>query len=538
MVKGFHIITFLLLLVFLIPQEADGQLEQLQRRFFKKSKIRKAGKKLTKLGDEKELEEYTIQNGLEVIGYEPSWNIEVESPAFEQYYFNLLTGLITGEFDINPEKGTPRNKESLWVGANKIIRDKSMPKNAKKTNIYKKAYYFKPSIKFLTAVTYTGDYKGGRNRQKYFEKLFKESETRNNLVTNVADYLDSLSYYLNIPESNFGIVIDFDNLPSNVKDEFLILIEEFREKLVDKYIILKLPARTNDELYLTREEIEKLEELDLVDLYILESSGYEYSKKVESLHTANFLGDSLSYCTLNSIIHYINAGISSEKMILDIPYHGLAWTKNDRGQFQLSTDKSHVTLDEINKAKGKMGVVNYDIDTTEAYLEVHDIEGLDTLSTTVYCFDDSKTLFNKYSWVIDSIGLKGISVGALGYSSFYNKKELKLKWAAIAYQFGKVKPSSFYLYAGFVSLFFPMGFVFSIFKYWEVRNALAKYRDYFRWFLLFFSLALLVMCIFNFELVRGTVGYGIGLIITGLFALYMAFRRFLSRIRRYTRYVK
>jgi hypothetical protein len=110
----FRILLPLLLLGILTsaPTEtvnAQSTVEFLMKRFGRKSKIKKIGKKLYGNGEKPPLGNYQIEKGIEVIGYEPSWLLKEEE--FKNYYFNLLTGLVVGEYDINPKDGLPRNSQ-------------------------------------------------------------------------------------------------------------------------------------------------------------------------------------------------------------------------------------------------------------------------------------------------------------------------------------------------------------------------------------------------------------------------------------------
>lgn len=533
--------------------DADAQSrlwQNIKRRLFRKSKFRKAGKRLYRLGDRPPLKDFSVVGDKEVIGFEPSWLISPANmnnkPQFKKkYYFNLLTGLAIGEYDINPKTGGPRSWDSFNTYQTATISNKK-----KSLNIIQYGRQKNPDLKILMHITCHGDYGGGINRNDLYNDFFENEESKQILYQNIGNQLSHWRDTFNIPEYKLGVVLDFDRMHINniaERDEFIEgyarIITELREEFTDTEFLIycKIDPVTPLEAYLPPSILDKIE--PLVDLFIVRGYGFEKYSDV-FLDKPGPLSDILDIertptpmVGLDSTVNYYHRiGMPKDKMIIEYTYYGVAWERDpDTGIQHLKKDYPYAPL---NKIRGEISnadaerAYKYNKDSTYTYAVATDKKGIET----TYYFDSYLALDTKYAWTEDTVELKGIAINALGYN-FKSTDENKNNWYAIANYYAREKPSKGWLIASFLLSFIPMGFLYAIARYWEVRNALAKYKVYYNWWRICFVISLIVAVICCIPGFRDMVGFAIGVIILFIFGVYIMIRRYLTRIRKYSRYV-
>ena len=514
----------------------NTMLEGLSKRFLRKSKIKKLGKKLYGK-DAPPLSDYQIEKGLEVIAYEPSWLLD--KGLSKSYHFNLFTGLVIGEYDINPMTGLPRNEDSFYN-----FKKKNKYKGTdKKVNIIQQARKITPRMKILFSLTYQNDFGIKAYRKKFYKNLL----TNQNVQGVVADSLKSLftqfSDDYKIPVNEMGIVVDFKELQTSQLEDFAETLKLVKEVLADEYLLyLKISPVLGQEPYLTKEIIEYLNDEDIVDLFIIEANGFEkYSSRPGP---SSILYSKKNEPSIDSTVnYYLHNGITKDKMLIEFSYAGLAWEKKGEEQFKLKTPSARVTIDDILSLQPRGNTefpLDYDKDTTYVSYEPMDAYAEQGVKTKFF-YDDALTLERKYSYVRDTVSLKGISIYGVGYNSRLKPKYAESRWRKIAENFSKKKSSWGWMVASYLFAFMPIGFLFSVARYWEVRNILAKprYKKYWNRFLIAFVsislIALIVMDVIWF-LPRDGVSMIIGAIIVGFFVVYMMVRRYLNKVRKYTKY--
>lgn len=552
-IKFKYIIFFFCLPIFFMTDlpEAEAQakvIEMIKRRLFRKNKVRKVGKKLYGLGERPPLEDFTIVGGREVIGFEPSWLIAPADlnykPQFKKnYYFNLLTGLAVGEYDIHPETGHPRNKKEFLLPEKTVIK-----KGEKKFNIIQYGRQFNPDLKILLPVICYGDYAGHPQiSNEIYNKFFRDPAVQEIVFQNLEQYLGHLRDTFNIPEYQLGLVLDFDRIFLGSTDDridfitgFAQFVSNLREQFTDTEFLIycKVDPVIPTEAYLSRQIIHEIE--PLVDLFIVRGYGYEkYSeiKYKEPGPLADILpaSDTLSVGLDSTVNYYVRNGIAKDKMIIEYPYYGVAWERDpETGEQKIREHAPYVSLEKIGNAISSVDpekAHKYNKDTTFTYSTVIE-RGIET----TFYFDSYLALDSKYAWTEDSVQLKGIGIQGLGYN-YKSVNDNKNNWYVIANYFAKQKPSLGWIIASFLLAFIPISFIYAVIYYWQVRNALAKYRKYYvRWRLGLVMTSIISIICFIPEF-RDWIGFLIGAALLAMFALYMLLRRLMTRMRRYTKYV-
>jgi hypothetical protein len=162
------------------------------------------------------------------------------------------------------------------------------------------------------------------------------------------------------------------------------------------------------------------------------------------------------------------------------------------------------------------------------------IEG--TNEVRKFYVDDGFTLQNKYFYLKDTLGIDNVALNSLSY--YKTKDRIKPMWAVLALTYGKEREKLGWIIASFIMGFIPIGFVFSIYKNWEVRNALAKYGNVFTRFNLFLVLFIFLFLTAANVIPRKGVAIVIAVIILGAFFIYILIKKILMRSKKYVNIVK
>ncbi len=505
--------------------EAQTVMDRISKRFFKKNKLKKYGKRLTRTGGTP-LEEMALEPQYEVVGFEPSWMIA--SGEFENHYFNLLSTLVIGEYDINPTTGATRNRESLRIHLDKKLRDKTAKEEF---NIIQAADYHNSKINFLLQLTYYGDYGREANQRAYVSDLIKNDDVHRTLKDSLQAYFLEIDEKYGIIEDRQGILLDFqiDNIAYN--EDFVDFIKYLRAELGDSRLIyMKIPSKVRKDALIPVSIIQSLE--PYIDRFIVQAYGFEKFSKPNYSPMAVF-DKTTSYSVDGTLTNYMLPGyedVIREKFIFEIPYYGVIFKRDENNNYFLKEGSPYITIDNFNRdVKGRSGALKYKNGNTMAYY----LEG-DSLA---YLVEDSTSLVSKYKYLVDTLELNGFAINALGYYSKPDEKRAE-QWAGIADNFGEEREKLGWIIAYYLAAFLPIGFVFSVMRYWEVRNALAKFNNYWTRFRVFFLLSLLV-----FVVCTGVGGARIlllilGLIIMAAFLIYIVIKKLIMRSKKYVNIVK
>ena len=240
---------------------------------------------------------------------------------------------------------------------------------------------------------------------------------------------------------------------------------------------------------------------------------------------------------------YLQAGIKGEQLVVDFPMWGNVWERRRREEtFYPIKPMPYLTMNDIVRQKGQKRPGIYEKgDSTFVYFE----DNLDSVYRRFY-YDDEVTLFNKMNWAKstrfnwalgDSTTIKGVGLNSLGYMATSKPRRDSI-WRCIAHHFGRKQSAMGWIVASYLITFIPIGMVFSLVHYWEVRNALAKFNRYRNRYWLALLVATLIALICADIIPRDSVGVFLGAIVLAIFGLYIFVRRMFTRMRRYTRYAK
>lgn len=471
------------------------------------------------------LEDMAVRSDYEVIGFEPSWMIK--NGNFEDYYFNLLSTLVIGEYDINPTTGAARNQESFRLHLEKKIRNKDAKKEL---NIIETADFINPKMSFLLQLTYYGDY-GRESRQRvYVPQLIKDVEVHQSLTDSLKNYFLELSNNHLIDNDRSGILLDFQIDVNYYNEDFVDFVKYLRNELgEDHKIYMKIPAKVRKDALIPFNVIQNLE--PYIDRFIVQGYGFEKYTKPEEYSPLVIMDPNSSYSIDGTLRNYMIPGyerVIQNKFIVELPYYGVKFRKDFNKNYLLDEGSPYITIDDFNRnVKGRSGSLKYNENQTMAYF----VEG-DSLA---YLVEDSISLVTKYFYLTDSLGMNGFALNAIGY--YTDQKRRGEGWAAIADNFGEKREKLGWVIAYYLTAFIPIGFVFSLLRYWEVRNALAKFGTYWNRFRLFFLLFVLIFLVCSGILPRYILVI-VGLIIMAFFIAYIMIKKILMRSKRYTNLVK
>ncbi len=510
-------LLFVLLISVIVVHTGEAQFDAVKKKLFSKGTLKKGGSAMSGMGLAAPLEDLVIDRPYRVFGSEPSWMLSKDG-SFDRYYFNLLTDLVIGEYDINPKTGVSRNPNALKLY--KEVKKKDKGKKAD-LSIVDRANQYNSAINVHILVTFYGDYGEEGYAQTYYDLLLSDAAIQKNIMDSLAKEVDYISTTYGISESRIGLLLDFKNIPPSDYGAFIKFVSFLSENF--KSIGMKLPPITSSvKGRIPRTTLHELN--DYVNYFIVEAHGYE--ELLNPSEVARLIELIDNRFIIEKTFKYYADTVLKPKIILELPYYGTSWEYTNDGTYVIKPDNSHPPLDLVYKTVGKSGKVNYtEGDTTLAFFRT------DKGGTVAYLFDDFKTFDRKYKW-LDSMGCKGIGIWALGYCSA-NDEESKNLWAAIGKNFGTVKTGMGWIIAAFLTLFLPLGFFYSVVSSWEVRNAVAKHRKYFFNFLLAFVFVVFIFLFCANIIPRTTVGLMIGMAIMLGFYIYMRVKKYLATVKKY-----
>ena len=325
-----------------------------------------------------------IKSENEVFGWHPYWM----GSKWENYPFELLSTISYFSYKVDPASGLCQNPEQLkgWTNSDFVAKAK-----AKNTRV-------------LLTVSCHGNSKNDfLDNKALWSTLFKDVSTL--VLSKDAD----------------GIDINFENLPSGKREDFVNFVQQFRSQLdLDfenqkkkrPFISVTLPASYDKEHF----DIRKLD--SYVDLFVI--MGYDYNDK-NSPGAVSPLQAGKNENSLNTTVDfYIERGINKEKTVLALPYYGIMWDVSKEGNSLKAKLERKLTYSEINNffLKDTINKTSVVIDQT-SMTNIFSIIFEDNSLKEIY-YDDAYTLSKKYNLAMYK-GLKGIGVWALGYDDGYTE---------------------------------------------------------------------------------------------------------------------
>ena len=402
-----------------------------------------------------------IKENTHVIGYEPSWLIY--DSIYLQYPYELLSDLIIGEYDVNPMTGFARNDSSAKAFEAKDIVELSTAVNSQ--------------LNVLLAVTDYGDY--GYRRE------FLSEVSKKNLLNSLDKILDNFNRKRQggTERKGVGILMDFPYLPWNLRMDYAGFLARMKKDLdnveMGKSCLIYAILPPVDEYLMFRDSAFANMMRENVDLFIIRGHTFDRSP-FPGFHGPMAPFKWPGVMDLDSAVSYytLTAKIPREKLILEFPYYGKAW----------SSDSTPSPIRPL-------------VSLTEIFNSVDAPRQLDTMSlcwrrkvdTTTYFYEDTLSLNVKYDWV-QRQKLGGIGLYGLGYGHGMDDPVMEENlWRTVADHFGEPAPRLLFPGLGFLLCFIGVGIVGSAILHWQVRHALRAKKGKL-WYYIGF-LALLILAI-------------------------------------------
>lgn len=482
--------------------------------------LQKLGKMAKKGGaGQPSLRDLTVRENACVMATEPSYLLS--SGAYLDHYYNLLTDLIIGEYDINLQTGAPRSADAFRAH----LRCKMLDQESADTlTIIEKARRVNPRLRILLQVASYGDFGSTdvMNQASLYEAFLNGGKAQDVLIDSLKSILTVWTTDFGLSPEETGIVLDLQQLPLwNKRQESLVrFIRNLRQRLLpaeEGYrLYLKLPYISADPpLYASFEAIDPL-----VDLYILQ--GNYFSEPMENAYGEPPFESRKSDYYLNSLSWYADTTaktrIAPSKLVVEYALYGSIWQKSGSG-YRLSKDKMYAAYSQIREKYPR----DKKLYLSDAGYSRLDVDGVR------YYFYDSLALAGRFAQGRQQ-SLAGVALLGPGY---IKREEPLPVWGALAAQYGQspVKPG--WAVAGFLFLMACFGFPYAVYRYWEVRNILARFTRYL-WYSALFCIGLFLGFLLCFDFIpRNQSGLLIAAVILGFFALLVLLRKYISRLNRY-----
>lgn len=403
------------------------------------------------------LEEKETLTTYRVMATEPSWL--VRERRYEGYYFNLLTDLIVGDYDVNPETGKARHQAATRAIVQYELVDSAMLARAAN-----------PDLRLLVLVTCYGDYgPRGNLSQEQLYRTFIEDE---GLQRTLADSLRALLAHPRLMGN--GIVLDFQQVPDGLEEAYFGFIRNLRKWLGNKLIYVKLPPLTAAGTHVYQPGLlQRLVKQNMVDAYLV--TGYDLHRP-DTLSGPAPLVSRGPHDITRTVTYYREAGIPDAQLIVELPGHGLVWEARPGKRFALRPFQHHMPVRSIPSGKR-----HYASDSSFVWVEGRE-------GQTWYTYDDERTLRPKYQWV-KAQGLGGISLMGPGY-----RHDNDTQWVSLAGSFGANPPKLVYPAIVFLLICVAAGVIYSVIHYWQVRNEIARRRAH-QWYYGLALLLIVLVCI-------------------------------------------
>jgi len=387
------------------------------------------------------IEQRRLKNEVYVLATEPSWNIKSYVP--DKQPFNLVSGMVLGEYDVNLKDASARNPLATWAGLNGEYLSQVQGNNS--------------SAEVFIHLGTHGDFGRSKQQEKIYKDFWDNDKLGSKLSQNLKRVLDTLTVT--------GIVIDFENLPQNTGKKYMSFLEELNYDFPNHTLILKLPAKDKNKNFST-EVLTGLK--GIIDRFIVKAYEFQEGKSPEPIAPIS---------KINSCIQgYNDLGIPFESMLLEIPYYGWVWEGNN--------------LDEVRPFLAHDTLMSL---SNREYIRAETEDGVYfEREGKSYWFDDEETLAKKYRDIVLAKKLGGIHIRGLGYHMYKPTSKNSL-WYPIDKAFGLNPPKLVYPAIAFLLMFVVAGIVLSVVWYWKVRNELAKNRWQFAFYMIGLILTSIVM---------------------------------------------
>ncbi len=412
--------------------------------------------------------ESQIKKEYKVIGYEPSWLIY--DSLYQNYPYELLSDLVIGEYDVNPENGFPRGDSSHIA--------------YKKKDIVQLASAINSELNILLAVTDYADYG--------YRPDFYNEPAKNNLLNSLDQALAEISLYMGNEDGreNVGLLFDFPSVPFKLRRKYLEFLRRAKKNLNDEtqgkscLVYVVLPYKDPYRVFV-RDSVYTQGLRDVADAFILRS--HIFDDQIRNDFGEAHHGAMIPFADLpqvpvedrgvnldSSIIYYTqDAKIPAREIVVEFPYYGRMFVSDST----LSPSRPMIPLAELmNTVDSKRKR------DTAAFCFYRELD------TMKYYYEDTLSLELKYSYLQER-GLGGVGLYGLGYG--HGMDDLAMQdglWKLIAEHFAEPAPRLFFPAVAFLLIFIGSGIVLSVILHWQVRFGLREKRRKFWYYLSFLVL--------------------------------------------------
>ena len=399
--------------------------------------------------------ESQVKEGMKVIGYEPSWLIY--DSIYLKYPFELLSDLVIGEYDINPENGFARGDSSSIA--------------YKKKDIVQMASYFNSELNILLAVTDYGDY-------GYKRKFFSET-AKKNLINSLDKALADISLYMGNEEGreHVGLLMDITDIPRALRRDYLDFYARIKKSLNDEeqgkscLLYVVLPAEDRYQIYSDTSFSYGMQRV--ADGFILRTHQFnnDFGEQRRGAMLPMLWEDHLS---IDSIVNYYTqkAKIPANRLVMEVPYFSKVYVHDSL----ISPQRPLISLTEC------MNTIN-----TPRLIDSLSYCFYRELDSMKYFYDDTLSMEFKYNWM-NQRGLGGVSVYGVGYGHGMDDTDMEEgMWELIAVNFTEPAPRMLFPALGYLLCFIGGGIVLSVILHWQVRFGLRAKRRSFWYYVLFLT---------------------------------------------------
>ncbi len=507
-------ILLLLLLGVTANVEAAGILGQLKKWTEKAQRF---------FSGEEQLEDQALYSGNYVIAYEPYFLIEKQHFGKSSFHFHLLTDLVIGDYDIDPQTGKPRYEQAFKVHqtAKTIGQEENILQVSRKSNA---------KLRMLLNVSMHNDfgvsYENDNATLNFFSNKNAQQDT---LINRLKKTFIVWEKKYDILREESGVVLDFQNFTGN-RSRVLNNLMDFIKRIEETVglVYLKLPAYSEKQSFFNNEEFLFFLKQH-VDLFILKA--YDFTK-LEQFGVKKCIPPVNMFEVERWLKFYSenDSLIEAKNILIEFPNYAIAY---DESEVEDLPPLRYVPIGMAYKkiAKSKKSYVD---SLHRSYLIIEDAENRCT-----YCVEDSLTLAMKYQWVLNDRKCAGIGTMGLSYIFEGNAtKQLNKWWWAKARTLARPTAPLGWSIASMLFLFICLGYIVAIAQHWQVRNILAKYQNRLTSFGLRFALFFFFFLLCADIIPRNFIGLLIIGAILGIFILMRIVKRYLAKVRRYGKYAQ
>jgi hypothetical protein len=469
-----------------------------------------------------QLSDQVLKSEVRVMGWEPAMQAQLENCQTPgKYYFNLLSHLMVANYDVNPSNGEMRNGEQLATTLDTLFIQCAKEKHGTHA-----------PLSSLLLVSMYGDFQDlspARCYRMFLGKSREANKAREHLGTQLAKHCRKSWVD--------GVVLDFPNLSGGLEEEFVKFVQSLSNKLMPpgdeppSQLYLRLPNPKENPSY--RKVIQKLRARVsttcmpiisgiIVRSYPIDLSGERQSEDLLASYAAQS-PENIDYLTRSFEGEEDFKACEEVKKVfhpvIEFPFWGLR-VEGSRSAPRLAGEKVRVPLSNIIPEEGE--VPELDKERGLMYLSTGAGKGI--------LYHTPQTISKRMDMIQKKPQASGVAFSYLGYGS---DKQI---WEGVNEHYGEESPNILYPSIAFLLLFFPMGLLFAVVRYWPVRNLLAYHRIMFIYFWIIVLMFLVVAgwCYFWDDVPSPWNHY----VAIGLFAMLLVFpagRKFRSMFYRYFR---